>query len=202
MRHDARLARNEELDLLNGLLTGDESAWRTFHFQYDRLIFRCIRKVTHSFSSVLRSEDEREIYGNLLVQLLNNDKRKLRSYDPARGSRLGTWLGLLATHAAYDYLRSMRREVPSVPLAEASSKQDDGATPFENVERLQRSAIVDKMVERLSNKDRQFVQLYFNRGLSPEAVADAMNISVKTVYSKKHKIQNRLEGFVAAQAAA
>ena len=33
-----------------GLLNGDQSAWRRFHAQYDRLIYRCIRKVTHSFS--------------------------------------------------------------------------------------------------------------------------------------------------------
>jgi RNA polymerase sigma-70 factor (ECF subfamily) len=44
------------------------------------------------------------------------------------------------------------------------------------------------------------VSLYFNRGLDAEQVASAMNISVKTVYSKKHKIRARLESFVAAAA--
>ncbi|MCA9625006.1 MAG: sigma-70 family RNA polymerase sigma factor [Myxococcales bacterium] len=194
--------REDELELLDGLLRGNESAWRRFHIQYDRLIYRCIRKVTHSFSTVVRSEDEREIYANLVVQLLSNDKRKLRSFDPDRGSRLGTWLGLLATHAAYDYLRSLRREVPSVPLTEAESSTYDGASPFEEVEQKQRTKMVKNLVEKLSEKDQQFVALYFNRGMSPEAVADAMNISVKTVYSKKHKIQCRLEGIVAQAAAA
>ncbi len=197
-----RPTRQQELELLRTMIDGDNAAWRVFHARYDRLIYRCIRKVTQSFSSVLRSEDEREIYGNLIVQLLSRDKRKLRSYDPTRGSRLGTWLGLLATHAAYDYLRAMRREVPSVPLAEAACKEDDCSSPFETVQQRQRSEIVGEIVGQLSNKDRQFVRLYFNRGLSPEAVADAMNISIKTVYSKKHKIQHRLEGIVAAQLAA
>jgi RNA polymerase sigma-70 factor, ECF subfamily len=201
MRHDKTqsLTRDEELDLLHGLLAGNDAAWRRFHNQYDRLIYRCIRKVTHSFTSVIRSEDEREIYANLLLALLSNDKRKLRSFDPERGSRLGTWLGLLATHAAYDYLRSMRREVPSVPLAEADNASIDGASPFDQVERKQKSRLVRQMLDRLSVKDQEFVKLYFSRGLSPEAVANAMKISVKTVYSKKHKIQSRLEGIVAQQ---
>jgi RNA polymerase sigma-70 factor, ECF subfamily len=204
MRHSTTqsLTRTEELELLDGLLRSDERAWRRFHAQYDRLIYRCIRKVTHSFSAVVRNEDEREIYANLVVQLLAKDMRKLRSFDPERGSRLGTWLGLLSTHAAYDYLRSIRREVPSVPLSEAETKTFDGASAYEEVERKQRTTMVGRLVEKLSNKDQMFVSLYFKRGMSPEDVADAMNISVKTVYSKKHKIQSRLEGIVAQQLAA
>lgn len=194
--------REEELELLAGLLDGSESAWRRFHIQYDRLIYRCIRKVTHGFSSVIRSEDEREIYSNLIVQLLSNDMRKLRSFDPDRGSRLGTWLGLLATHAAYDYLRSLRREVPRVPLCEAETTCYEGASPFDQVEKKEQSHIIKQLMCKLSTKDQQFVALYFNRGLSPEAVAKAMQISVKTVYSKKHKIQSRLEGIVASMAQA
>jgi RNA polymerase sigma-70 factor (ECF subfamily) len=193
------LTREQELDLLDGLVAGEETAWRRFHAQYDRLVYRCIRKVTHGFCAVVRSEDEREIYSNLVVQLLSNNKRKLRSFDPSRGSRLGTWLGLLATHAAYDYLRSLRREVPRVPLAEADCASYDGDSPYEEVESKQRSLMVEKLMGSLSSKDQLFVKLYFNRGLSPEAVATAMKISVKTVYSKKHKIQSRLEGIVASQ---
>ncbi len=198
---DTTIEREDELSLLADLLQGNEAAWRRFHAQYDRLIYRCIRKVTHGFSAVIRSEDEREIYGNLIVQLLSNDKRKLRSFDPSRGSRLGTWLGLLATHAAYDYLRSLRREVPRVPLSEAEATSYEGASPFEQVERKQRSRMVKNLVGKLSAKDQQFVSLYFRRGMSPEAVAEAMQISVKTVYSKKHKIQSRLEDIVSHQAA-
>ncbi|MEQ9324097.1 MAG: sigma-70 family RNA polymerase sigma factor [Polyangiaceae bacterium] len=204
MRHNTTQSptRDEELKLLAGLLRGDETAWRAFHLQYDRLIYRCIRKVTHSFAAVIRTEDEREIYANLIVQLLSKDKKKLRSFDPERGSRLGTWLGLLATHAAYDYLRSLRREVPSVPLCEAESTSYEGVSAFDEVEQKQRTKMVGRLVAKLSEKDQQFVKLYFKRGMSPEDVADAMNISVKTVYSKKHKIQSRLEDFVAQQIAA
>jgi RNA polymerase sigma-70 factor (ECF subfamily) len=203
MRHDIKaFDRTAELELLAGLLNSDEATWRRFHTQYDRLIYRCIRKVTHGFTAVVRSEDEREIYGNLVVQLLSNDKRKLRSFDPDRGSRLGTWLGLLATHAAYDYLRSLRREVPRVPLCEAETASYEGSSPFDQVERKERSRMVKHLVGKLSVKDQMFVSLYFNRGMSPEDVADAMRISVKTVYSKKHKIQSRLEGIVAQQRAA
>jgi RNA polymerase sigma-70 factor (ECF subfamily) len=52
---------------------------------------------------------------------------------------------------------------------------------------------VNEVVSSFSKKDRVFVRLYYVDGLSPEEVAERMAISVKTVYSKKHKIRCRLE---------
>lgn len=40
------------------------------------------------------------------------------------------------------------------------------------------------------------MELYFGEGMEPEQIAEVMNISVKTVYSKKHKIQSRLESLL------
>ena len=41
-----------------------------------------------------------EVRATLLCQLLQNDKAKLRGFDPSRGSSLGGWLALLAAAAA------------------------------------------------------------------------------------------------------
>ena len=195
----AALSRQQELELLEGLIAGSEEAWRHFRQQYDRLIFRCVRRATYRFSAIIRREDEHEIYANLMLQLLAHNKRKLRMFEPGRGYKLSTWRGLLASHAAYDYLRSLRRELPRVPLSEAEVPHCDGTSPFEQVQHAQRRRVMAGWLAHLSAKDQQFVALYFNRGLSPEDVANAMNISVKTVYSKRHKIQSRLEAVASAE---
>jgi RNA polymerase sigma-70 factor, ECF subfamily len=44
----------------------------------------------------------------------------------------------------------------------------------------------------------QFLSLYFGRNLSVEEVAAEMGISVKTVYSKKHKLLTRLAALAPA----
>ena len=120
--------------LVRGMLAGSERAWRDFHARYDRLIYRCITKVTGRFSSFLSQDDIREIYATLLVQLLSNDMHKLRSFDPDRGNRFGSWIGLLAINAAYDYLRSMRREPNRAPMAEAEVLSCELPSPLEQVE--------------------------------------------------------------------
>ena len=191
-------SREEELALLQGLIAGDEGAWRLFQRQYSRLIYRCIRRATYRFVALLGTEDEREIYANLMLQLLTNDKRKLRLFETGRGSRLSTWLGMLATHTAYDYLRTVRRDFYRIALSDVEWVESEQSSPHEEVEKKERGALVEGMMAELSDKDQEFVVLYFSHGMSPEAVATVMNISVKTVYSKKHKICSRLEGLATA----
>lgn len=182
-----------EQELIDGMIDGDEYAWVEFHKRYGRLIYRCITKVTGRFSSVVCAEDIREIYATLVLQLLSNDMHKLRSFDPERGNRFGTWIGMLAINASYDHLRAVRREPNRGSLTEAEGMWCDNSDPFAEVDRKQREGILAELLASFSAKDRLFVALYFDQGLDAEQVAERMSISVKTVYSKKHKIRTRLE---------
>src|SRR5262245_19014793 len=194
--NDPRTTVESERRLVADMIAGREMAWREFHARYDRLIYRCITKVTGRFSSFLSQDDIREIYATLLVQLLSNNMHKLRTFDPERGNRFGSWIGLLAINCAYDYLRSMRREPNRAPLAEAEVLSCELPSPLEQVEHKQRAELVANILRAFSAKDREFVSLYFGEGLEPEQIAQRMQISVKTVYSKKHKIQSRLEAML------
>jgi RNA polymerase sigma-70 factor (ECF subfamily) len=185
--------QNDEAELLARMLEDDASAWRQFTTRYSRLIFSCIGRVTCRFSAVLSQDDVREIYAMLCVQLLANDKHKLRTFEPNRGNKLGSWLGMLAVHTAYDYLRSVKREPQRASLTEAESLKTSAPDPFDAVLWRERADSVRSVLESFTEKDRQFVALYYGEGLTPEQIAERMRISVKTVYSKKHKIRARLE---------
>ncbi len=180
-------------DLIAGMLANHPAAWREFQSRYDRLIIRCITKVTRRFTSIVSQDDVREIYATLYVSLLGNGMHKLRSFDPERGNRFSSWIGLLAINAAYDYLRSLKREPQKECLAEAMELVCEMPDPFELTSEHERATIAHGILEDFSEKDRTFAALYFGEGMDPQDIADKMNISVKTVYSKKHKIQSRLE---------
>lgn len=185
--------------LLARLLLREGVAWREFSRRFDRLVWRCITRVTLRFGNVLGTEDVREVHACFLMQLMANDMHKLRMFDPARGNRLGTWIGMLAINAAWDYLRSVARQPASDTLAEAEERPCLEPDPFEQVARREDCARVEKLLSSFSKRDRTFVTLYFVDGRSPEDIADEMGISVKTVYSKKHKIRTRLERLMVEQ---
>ena len=193
----------DDAQLVRALIADDAHAWREFNTRFSRLVLSTISRVTTRFSGVVSQEDLREIYATFCVQLLANDKHKLRSFDPERGNKLSTWLGLLASHTAYDFLRSARREPRRAALSEAEDLSSTLPDPCESALMRERADLVSELLTNFTDKDRAFIQLYFGEGLAPETVAERLNISVKTVYSKKHKIQARLQTLlVEAQLAA
>ncbi len=187
----------DERQLLQGLLANNPRAWREFNTRYGRLIFRCITRVTARFSALVGPDDVREIYATLCVQLLANDKHKLKSFEPDRGNKLGTWIGMLAIHSAYDFLRTVKREPKRTVLAEAEDLSSDFPDPCEVCALRERARLVSDLLAGFTAKDREFISLYYGDGLEPEQIARVMQISVKTVYSKKHKIRSRLEALLA-----
>jgi RNA polymerase sigma-70 factor (ECF subfamily) len=201
-RIDAVDSETSDEVLVLAMIDNVPSAWREFQRRYERLIYRCITKVTRRFASVVSQEDLSEIYSTLLLSLLTNDMHKLRSFDPERGNRFSTWMGLLAINCAYDHLRSVKREPSKGTLAEAEDLVSREPDAFEQVAEQERATIAARALEGFSDKDRTFALLYFGEGMDPVDIAQTMNISVKTVYSKKHKIQSRLEAIVVDAAAA
>jgi RNA polymerase sigma-70 factor (ECF subfamily) len=181
-------------ELLTRALRSEERGWVELVRRYRALIYRCITKVTGKYSPNLAGADVDEVYAEVLMQLLRDDMHKLRLYDPARGTKLGSWIGMIAVNAAYDFLRGVARR----PFLD---HLDGTIDPHEPCDRTPLDELLDKerwghfvgLLGDFSEKDRMFLVLYYARGLAAEEVAEQMKISLKTVYSKKHKIRAHLQ---------
>ena len=188
---------SEDTELLERLLRRCPDAWRTFHCRFDPSIKRSIRQVTRRFGSRLSVDDEREIFGSFLLALHQRDMHRLRSFDSARGTSLGSWFSLLARRCAWDYLRRLSRRPTTVELTGAGVPGPADGGPFEAPLTKERRAVVREVLRDFSERDQAFVKLYFLDALQPSEVAARMEITVATVYSKKHKIADRLQRAIA-----
>ena len=186
-----------DAELLDRMLSLDDRAWGEFHKRYDRLIWCCIQKVAGRFGSVFRPDDAREVYAVFFASLLANDMRKVRSFDPARGNKLGTWVGLLVMHATYDHLRAFARHPVWEPLSAAEDIPDPD-DPFQWLSRREEQCQIADLVETFPASDQAFVRMHFINGDDPEEIAAALGLALKTVYTKKHKIKVRFERLLAA----
>jgi RNA polymerase sigma-70 factor (ECF subfamily) len=196
----------QDAALVAALIAGDERAWRVFHERHSPTILDTIAGVRNRFPHVIGADDVRDIYAELCLQLLGNDKRRLRQFDPTRGTPLRAWLGVLARHAAFDFLR-LRRRQPTVRLKGEETLQletlDSEAPDALNICcTRERARIFAALVDELSERDREFVELYFYEGLDPEQTALRLGLCVGTVYSKKHKIRARIESLLGKRLAA
>ncbi len=180
-------------ELLKHVLRSEARGWAELVRRFRPLIYRCITKVTLKYAPRLSHADLDEIYADVMMQLVRDDMHKLRIYNPSRGTKLGSWIGMISINAAYDFLRGAGRR----PLLDAT---DGALDPHEEVDRTPLDLLIEKerwshlngMLADFTDKDRMFVELYYQRGLEADEIATEMQISLKTVYSKKHKIRAHL----------
>jgi RNA polymerase sigma-70 factor, ECF subfamily len=194
MTHDRqhRYPSLPDLALLQSVLAHDEEAWQELIRRFRGLIFRCIGKVLCRYESVLSNEDASEIFSEVCLNLLRDDMKKLRRYDPERGTKLGSWIGLISINTAYDHLRVTSRQPVLDHIDGTADREDSGPSPLEQLLEKERWRRLTDLAGDFSPRDRRFMELYFQRGMEPTEVARLMKISVKTVYSKKNKICHRL----------
>jgi RNA polymerase sigma-70 factor, ECF subfamily len=181
-----------DLALLDHVLAQEQDAWKELIRRYRGLIFRCITKVLCKYESVLSNEDVNEIFSEVCFNLVRNDMKKLRAYDPTRGCKLGSWIGLITINTSYDHLRVTARQPMLDRIEGVIERVDSQPGPLDNLLEKECWNHLNSLALDFSDKDRRFLELYYGRGMKPSEVARVMKISVKTVYSKKNKIRNKL----------
>lgn len=182
-----------EDELVRRMIAGEDPAWREFLVRYEKLIRSLIWRLMSRFSSVAGRGEADDIYADFLQSLLLKDNHKLRCFDSGRGSSLGTWVGMLATNAAWDHLRRVARHSRCAKELVQKVELKVGADPLVALVAKETSRSIQQALGQLSEKDQTLVRLFYVVGLPPEEIAVVMNISIKTVYSKKHKINTRLQ---------
>lgn len=197
---------NAEASFVAALIAGDPPSWRLFYETYSPVLLDAIGAVRSRFPGQIGNDDVRDIHAELCLQLFGGERRRLRQFDPTRGTPLAAWLVVLARHAAFDFLRQRRRHPTVAWMGEESTFREavaaDAPDAFSVYASRERAALVARLVEELSERDREFFEVYFYEGLDPEETAERLGICVGTVYSKKHKIRARIESLLGKRLAA
>jgi len=184
---------HEERRLLERLLSGDSRAFSEFYRRYHRLVASCVRKVFIKWSADFTEDEIDDVIGSVFLGFMQNDYKKLRMFDPNRGFRLSTWVGIIATNATVDHIR--RNAYPTVSYEDAFQRkelQSSFLSPAEHLERQEEQRLVAAAMETLTPGDREFLQLVYDLQLPPEEIAARLKLNINTVYSKKNKIIHKL----------
>jgi RNA polymerase sigma-70 factor (ECF subfamily) len=190
-------------ELVRAVLAGEPAAWPTFFARYERLVISCLRKVMQRWRAPFNEEDLEDLVSATALNIVKDDYKKLRAFDPARGYKLSSWIGLIATNTAHD---ALRRRAPT-ELWSAAALDDTAPVRLQSEEQLASDALeaedevraLRTAVAQLSPSDRLFVEYYFVQELDPELIAQLMSISINTVYSRKNKIREKLRAIIFAK---
>jgi RNA polymerase sigma-70 factor (ECF subfamily) len=189
-------------ELLTAVVAGEDGAWPELMRRYQRLLVGCVRKALRRYRVFVSEDDIEDVVATVHVNLVKDDYKKLRSFDPTRGYRLSSWIGLIATTTALDALRRRAPDHTSLDGdgeggIDAPVVVDDAPSASDTLESQERWRALLGAINELGEADREFLRLYYDEELEPEALAARLGISVATVYSRKNKVAAKLRRIVA-----
>jgi len=121
--------------------------------------------------------------------------RRLPDFD---GQNLPGWLYRITRHRVRDFRRLLWVKYflfGSVPLSENLAKE--GASPAETLETYQKSALLERLLAKLSESERATLVLFEIDGYSGEEIAQILGIPLNTVWSRMYKARKKLKGWLA-----
>lgn len=186
-----------DLELLHAVLEGDQRAWARFTRRFGPVVERRVRSVLRTYGASSRAGHEVEdIAAEVWVLLLSNDSGRLRAFEPARGYRLSTWIGRIATNHTIDHLRRHRRSRSAsewrVDWQREHSKQ---ARPDELFEHMELQRVIGAALREISAGDRRATELLLTERSTSELALE-LGVSANTLYLRRFKLRAKLLGLV------
>jgi RNA polymerase sigma-70 factor, ECF subfamily len=165
--------RDEATALLSRVATGDQ---RAFSDLYDLIAPRMLGLVRHVLKDHAQSE---EVVQEVLLEVWQTATR----FDPNKGKAV-TWMLTMAHRRAIDRVRSAqasRDRDTKIGIRDLGREVD---TVSESVEISIEHRRVEKAMARLSDLQRQAVELAYYGGYTQSEVAEMLNIPLGTVKTR------------------
>lgn len=177
------------------VLRGDRAA-------AERLVAKLLPVLQRRIAWVLRRqpsarrEDVLDHAQDVLLRLFQDDHRVLRSWDPARGASLDTFVALVAERHVVAVLRSGRksawREDLTLDLeAVGGAGESDAERHVLSKDLLER--ILDRLEGELTPRSRQLFHALFVEERSPEDVAADYGMSSNALYTWTSRLRSRVQ---------
>ena len=189
---------SDDFSLVNDCVNGKREAWDFFVQRFSKLIYHAINKALKSYACNLPQEDIEDIYNGVFLSFIENDFKKIRQFKGKMGCSLSSWVRLITIRHTIDFLRVQRQhssldDINAATGSMTEALHDKNPSVQEHLELSETEKIMKECIEDLPPSDRLFMALYYEKELPPEKIADVINVSVNTIYSKKKRIREKLE---------
>lgn len=157
------------------------------------LMYRYIIKVLSKFPVYNTQANADDVFQNTCILLM----QKLQQYDAARGVKLSTFIGIIATHAAYDFLRAAMRTPTAKKVDDTGEGIDllatmpsDETSPEEAVAKAELVSLLLNVREELPESLRNALDYDLFGTDEPDLYAEKKGLATGTVYSRRKKMQD------------
>ena len=188
---EKRKSVEEERELVRMAQRGEEPA-------FEELVRRHQQRVFALVGGILRRQEDVE---DIAQQVFLKVYLSLRKFD--QRAAFSTWLYKITVNECWDYLRKkkVRPLVYESDLSEEQVSRLDGIVSAERVslnpnERAEVKQLLERMLDRLPEQDRQLLVLKEIEGFSVQELAEILDLNVNTVKVRLFRARGRiLDGY-------
>ena len=182
-------------DLLQRCLQKQTGAWNDFVDRYLSLIYHVIGYSAHLRSAKVSAEDVEDIAAEVMLQIVADDYKALRQFRG--GSSLSTYLTVIARRICVHELT--RRQSVRDAIRKGDAKIDeipdsDEGTVAE-IKSLERLDEVDRLLRKLSGKEREIVRLFYLEGRTYEEISIETSVPVNTIGALLGRAREKLRKY-------
>lgn len=188
--------------LLSKSISGDRDAREILVRQFSNLVYQCVQSTYITKHIPYNRQDLEDLHNTVFLELFDRGCRKLQQYQGRNGCSLASWIRIVAIRIVLNHLRRKGHDAPAWQkrkqlIEDFPEIRDDGVEPLALMEKKRQERLLQKGIQSLPPRDRLFMKLHFDQGLSLEEVAVAMQISIGNAYTVKHRAIQRLKSYVA-----
>ncbi len=176
--------------LLKRILEKKSGSWNDFVDRFLSLIYHTIHHTAHLRSAKLRAEDVEDIASEVLVALLADDSKALRSF---RGqASLSTYLTVIARRTCVHELtrrQSVRDSIQRGDVQRVADIPEDDTAAAKAMDKLED---VDSLLRQLSGKAREVVRLFYLEGRTYEEISTELDLPVNSIGAMLTRAREKL----------
>jgi RNA polymerase sigma factor (sigma-70 family) len=194
----------EDRQLLSRCLAGSRTASESLVRRFSNLVYQSIQYTLKAKHVSFNKQDLEDLHNTVFLRLFDRKCKKLRQYQGKRGCSVTTWIRTIAVRTVLDHLRkkgvdaiaSKKDRVPLEKLPELTAGADD---VLAEMEKLDRKQLLQAAIKKLPPRDRLFIRLHFDQGLSMAEAAEIMQVSMGNIYTVKYRVIQRINSYIASQ---
>ncbi|MEA1867282.1 MAG: sigma-70 family RNA polymerase sigma factor [Thermodesulfobacteriota bacterium] len=192
----------EDRELLSRCLAGNRMASETLVRQFSDLVYRSVQYTLMTRHVPFSRHDLEDLHNTVFLRLFEQGCRKLGQYEGKNGCTLASWIRMIAVRTVLDHLRkkgvdAIGRQKKRIPLEELPELRSDEVEVGAQIEKVEQGRLLQEAMQRLLPRDRMFMKLHFNHGLSVAEIAETMRLSISNAHTLKHRAIQRLRLHIA-----
>ena len=185
----------EELALIARCIAGEPDGWSELMKKYGALVAHAVR---NTFLRVLKQADASLVDDAIQAVWLNlcaDGCRRLKGFESK--AALSTWLTVLSTRRALDYIRSEMRK-GSMRHVHLDDEDRDIVKELQMPESEEQYSLDEvfglyEAMDKLPSADKLILKMYYLDGLSYRSIAGVMNVAPNTVSSYILRARDKLK---------